>query len=57
MKHGSIEEGEAKKLWKEIYPTIAPQTRGQKPGYGPTGLSDEQHKDGKNVRQVVSWLE
>jgi len=34
------------------------QSRGEdKPGYGPSGLRDEQHKDGKNVRQVVSWLE
>ncbi len=55
-KHGSIESGESKKLWEEFYPTIAPQTRGQKPGYGPTGLRDEQHKDGKNARQIVSWL-
>ncbi len=55
-KHGSIEAGETKKLWKEFYPTIASQTRGQKPGYGPTGLRDDQHKDGKNVRQIVSWL-
>jgi iduronate 2-sulfatase len=54
--HGSIDQGNAKKLWKEFYPTIAPQTRGQKPGYGPSGLRDEQHKDGKNVQQIISWL-
>lgn len=56
-KHGTIASGEARKLWKEFYPTIATQTRGQKPGYGPSGLRDEQHKDGKNARQIVSWLE
>jgi len=56
-KHGPITQGNARKLWKEYYPTIATQTRGQKPGYGPTGLRDEQHKDGKNARQIVSWLE
>jgi len=56
-KHGPIDQGEARKLWREFYPTIATQTRGQKPGYGPTGLRDDQHKDGKNVRQIVSWLE
>ena len=34
------------------------QSRGQKtPGYGPSGLRDEQHMDGKNARQIVSWLE
>jgi len=27
------------------------------PGYGPSGLRDDQHKDGKNARQIVSWLE
>jgi len=56
-KNGSIESGEAKNLWNEFYPTIAAQTRGQKPGYGPTGLRDDQHKDGKNARQITSWLE
>ncbi|WP_315853670.1 sulfatase [Rubripirellula tenax] len=55
--HGSIESGKARKLWREFYPTIAPQTRGQQPGYGPTGLQDEQHKDGKNARQIGAWLE
>lgn len=56
-KHGSIATGKARRLWRERYATIATQTRGQKPGYGPTGLSDQQHKDGKNVRQITSWLE
>lgn len=54
--HGSVGQGKSRKLWREYYPTIASQTRGQKPGYGPTGLTDEQHKDGKNARQVASWL-
>ena len=54
--HGSVEQGKSRKLWREFYPTIAPQTRGQQPGYGPTGLTDEQHKDGKNARQIASWL-
>ncbi len=55
--HGSVEKGNSRKLWREFYPTIAAQTRGQQPGYGPTGLKDEQHKDGKNARQIASWLE
>ena len=54
--HGSIEEGKSRRLWREFYPTIATQTRGQQPGYGPTGLRDEQHKDGKNARQIIEWL-
>lgn len=56
-KHGPVDQGKARRLWKQFYPTIATQTRGQQPGYGPTGLRDEQHKDGKNARQIVSWLE
>jgi len=55
--HGSIKDRKNVKKWKAFYPTIAKQTRGQKPGYGPTGLRDEQHKDGKNARQIISWLE
>lgn len=55
--HGPTSQGKSRKLWKELYPTIATQTRGQHVGYGPSGLRDEQHKDGKNAKQVVSWLE
>lgn len=54
--HGSIAQGKARRKWRDFYPTIATQTRGQKPGYGPTGLKDEQHKDGKNARQISEWL-
>ncbi len=54
--NGSIADGKSRRLWREFYPTIAPQTRGQIPGYGPTGLTDEQHKDGKNARQIAKWL-
>jgi iduronate 2-sulfatase len=49
--HGSIKKGKSRREWRKFYPTIATQTRGQKPGYGPTGLTDSQHKDGKNARQ------
>ena len=55
--HGPVGQGKSRRLWREKYPTIATQTRGQQPGYGPSGLRDEQHKDGKNARQIVSWLE
>lgn len=54
--HGSVTEGKSRKLWREFYPTIATQTKNQKPGYGPTGLTDEQHKDGKNAKQISKWL-
>jgi iduronate 2-sulfatase len=55
--HGPIDSGTSRRKWRELYPTIATQTRGQQPGYGPSGLDDQQHKDGKNARQIVSWLE
>ena len=55
--HGSIEQGRARRLWRAKLPTIAKQTRGQQPGYGPSGLRDDQHRDGKNARQIISWLE
>lgn len=54
--HGSIQAGPSRKLWREHYPTIAKQTRGQHVGYGPSGLRDDQHADGKNARQVCSWI-
>lgn len=54
--HGPVTEGKSRRKWREFYPTIAPQTRGQQPGYGPTGLKDEQHKDGKNALQICEWL-
>ena len=54
--HGPVTEGESRHRWREFYPTIANQTKGQKPGWGPSGLTDEQHKDGKNARQVADWL-
>ena len=54
--HGSVAEGKSRRLWRKFYPTIATQTRGQQPGYGPSGLKDEQHKDGKNARQISDWL-
>lgn len=56
-RHGSIEERKNRKLWKEFLPTFAKQTRNQHVGYGPSGLTDAQHADGKNAAQAVSWIE
>lgn len=55
--NGPIERGRGRRAWRDFYPTIAKQTRGQQPGYGPSGLRDEQHKDGRNARQIVTWLQ
>ncbi|MEC7556096.1 MAG: sulfatase [Planctomycetota bacterium] len=57
-KHGPVDKGKTRRLWKKHLETLSTQTRGQqRPGFGRSGLRDEQHKDGKNVRQVVSWLD
>ena len=55
--HGSVKEGKNRALWKEFQLIYSTQTRGQAPGYGPSGLKDHQHKDGKNVAQVLTWLD
>lgn len=59
--HGPVTDGKNRKAWREFALTIAPQTRNQGvrgvgPGYGPTGLTDAQHSDGKNARRVASWI-
>ena len=55
--HGSCPQGKNKKSWKAFLPTVATQTRGQQPGYGPSGLTDDQHKDGKNAKQFDEWID
>lgn len=55
--HGSIEEGPNRKLWKEIEKGAKSKLDAQTPpGYGRSGLTDGQHKDGKNARTVSRWL-
>jgi iduronate 2-sulfatase len=55
--HGPITEPRNRKAWREFLPTVAKQTRNQAPGWGPSGLTDEQHRDGKNARQTTDWLD
>ncbi len=59
--HGPVTAPKNRKLWREYLPTVDPLTRNQGvrgvgPGFGPTGLRDEQHSDGKNARQVAAWI-
>ena len=55
--NGSVERGKTRRQWKEKLSGLFPQTRGQQsPGYGPSGLNDSQHRDGRNARKVVEWL-
>jgi arylsulfatase A-like enzyme len=56
--HGSIDKQPNKKKWKEIQKQVSAKLNAQTPpGKGRSGLRDDQHKDGKNARQVVQWLE
>lgn len=56
-KHGSVEEGKNARKWKLLKKQVAAKLNAQTPpGHRPSGLTDEQHKDGKNARQVVNWL-
>ncbi len=55
--NGSIERGKPRREWKEKLSKLFTQTRGQQtPGYGPSGLNDSQHRDGRNARKVVEWI-
>lgn len=55
--HGSIDERANRKRWKEVEKAAKSRLDAQTPpGYGRSGLTDDQHKDGKNARQVASWL-
>ena len=55
--HGSIEQGPNRKKWKALKKQVSGKLDAQTPpGYGRSGLRDEQHKDGKNARQVAQWL-
>lgn len=56
-KHGSIDKRENRQLWKEFLLSYAPQTMNQEPGWGPSGLTDEQHRDGKNAQQAREWIQ
>ncbi len=56
--HGPIDKRENRKAWKEAEKAAKSKLDAQTPpGYGRSGLTDAQHKDGKNARQVATWLE
>ena len=55
--NGSVEEGRNRKAWRTLRKEVSAKLNAQTPpGYGRSGLTDEQHKDGKNARQVAQWL-
>lgn len=56
--HGSVDLPKNRRAWKELSKaTAAPLFAQTPPGHGPSGLADEEHKDGKNRLKVIEWLE
>jgi iduronate 2-sulfatase len=55
--NGSVELPKNRKAWRTLEKQAKSKLDAQTPpGYGPSGLTDEQHKDGKNARTVARWL-
>ncbi len=56
--HGPIGKPGNERAWRRFQRANRGLLAGQTPpGYGPTPLRDEQHKDGKNARRVTRWLD
>ena len=57
VENGSVELPKNRKAWRALGKKAKSKLDAQTPpGYGPSGLTDEQHKDGKNARTVARWL-
>ena len=55
---GSIDLPKNRKAWKTLEKEAKSKLDAQTPpGYGRSGLTDAQHKDGKNALQVAKWLQ
>ncbi|MEM7387447.1 MAG: sulfatase-like hydrolase/transferase, partial [Verrucomicrobiota bacterium] len=55
--HGPVGDRKNRRAWKMASRNASASLTAQTPpGYGRSGLTDEQHKDGKNARQVAKWL-
>lgn len=55
--HGNVDLASNRRKWKTLKNQVAAKLNAQTPpGYGRSGLEDQQHKDGKNARQVAKWL-
>ena len=55
--NGSVDLPKNRKPWRDLSKEVASKLDAQTPpGYGRSGLTDEQHKDGKNARTVAKWL-
>ncbi len=55
--HGTIEDRKNRRHWRAVEKQAKSKLDAQTPpGFGRSGLTDAQHKDGKNARQVAAWL-
>ena len=55
--YGDVDKPNNRKKWREAMKNVLDPLNAQTPpGHGPSGLRDEQHKDGKNASQVSKWL-
>ncbi|MEN8871287.1 MAG: sulfatase [Akkermansiaceae bacterium] len=55
--NGSVDLIKNRRAWRALEKQAKSMLDAQTPpGYGPSGLTDEQHKDGKNARTVSRWL-
>ncbi|MEM9660634.1 MAG: sulfatase-like hydrolase/transferase, partial [Planctomycetota bacterium] len=55
--NGAIDRGPNRKKWRTLKKQVSAKLAAQTPpGYGRSGLTDAQHKDGKNARQTAKWL-
>ena len=54
--HGSVETGPNRRRWRTLKKQVSAKLSGKSPpGHGPSGLTDAQHKDGKNADKSL-WL-
>jgi arylsulfatase A-like enzyme len=57
-KHGSVDDPKNRQAWRAKLRELRAKTSGQSPpGYGPTEMTDAEHRDGKNARQIAKWIE
>ena len=56
--YGPVDNPENQKAWHAKLRENSRKMAGQTPpGYGPTDMTDAEHRDGKNVRRIAQWLD
>jgi len=54
-KHGAIETPQDERAFRRYYREHKPP--GSAPLFGPTDMTDQEHRDGMNVRRIEEWLD